>query len=307
MTTKNKIVLGVVAIAILLLGLVIGTHAKNGLMGASGTGQTAPLHVTNSTNWDTGYFWGDLEVRQNTYLDGLATFNSSSIFNGSATFNSGVSFAGTPTFNAGFINLGIASFNNGAITFGTTSPVTMYGTSTLATTTISALTVTSCVGCNVSASAFGDFYGLTAGTGNGSGTDYAATIAVHTGAGTGRVPFPRLNTSFGSVATTTASGTAFTLPNIGVYRVTFKVHTTEPGELQLELNGTALPYTTTANMNPTAGGHLIMGTYYVTTVAPNATLAVINPAGNTPALTITPADGASTNAVAQNLLIEQVK
>lgn len=96
------------------------------------------------------------------------------------------------------------------------------------------------------------------------------------------------------------------LSDIGTYEVTFNVHTTEPGQLQLELNGTALDYTTAANMNPTAGGHPIGGTFLVTTAAINAKLAVINPAGNSTALTITPADGANTHANTQSIVIKKL-
>lgn len=154
-----------------------------------------------------------------------------------------------------------------------------------------------------SLSDFGMFYGLTAGTGNGGATDYAATVAVKTVPGSGRVPFPRNGPAVGVVRIDDSS---FTLADIGTYEVNFGVHTTEPGQLQLELNGTALPETTAANMNPTAGGHPIGHSVLITTVAPNAILAVINPAGNSTALTITPADGASTNANSQVLTIKKI-
>lgn len=149
---------------------------------------------------------------------------------------------------------------------------------------------------------FTNYYGLTAGTGNGGATDYAATVAVKTAAGTGRVPFPRDGVTTG--ASTRVDGSSFTLPEIGTYSVSFRVHTTEPGQLQLELDGAALPETTMANMNPTAGGHEIAGVnLLVTTTTINSVLAVINPTGNSPALTITTADGASTHANAQTLTI----
>jgi hypothetical protein len=84
------------------------------------------------------------------------------------------------------------------------------------------------------------------------------------------------------------------------------VHTTEPGQLELELNGVELPETTTPDMNPTSGGHPIIGNALITTGAPNAVLAVINPPGNSAALTITPADGAETHANAQSITILRV-
>ena len=149
------------------------------------------------------------------------------------------------------------------------------------------------------------FYGLTAGTGNPDTTDYAATVAVKTSAGTGRVPFPRDGATSGA-AVVRADASSFILAAPGTYHVIFKVHTTEPGQLELELNGAELPETTTPNMNPTAGGHLFVGDAYITTTVANEVLAVINPPNNSPALTITPADGASTHANAQSITIERL-
>lgn len=162
--------------------------------------------------------------------------------------------------------------------------------------------------------AYAMFYGLTAGTGMG-GTDYAATIAVKTAAGTGRVPFPQNGPTSGTITsaigtTTPALIAEIDIPAIGTYEVSFMVHTTEPGQLQLELTTTGVPadlaYTCVANMNPTAGGHPIGGTFLVTTTAINSKLAVVNPTGNSTALTITPADGADTHANAQTLTIKQI-
>lgn len=45
-----------------------------GFLGASGGTQTSPTSVSNSTNWDTGYFWGDFEVKQSAYFDGATSF-----------------------------------------------------------------------------------------------------------------------------------------------------------------------------------------------------------------------------------------
>lgn len=150
-----------------------------------------------------------------------------------------------------------------------------------------------------SSSPFGMFYGLTTGTGNGGPTDYAATVAPGTA-----VPFPQNGPAVGIVRS--GPGT-FTLPAIGTYEINFKVHTTEPGQLQVVINGTIIPNTTTANMNPTLGGHPIVGTgIFVTTTVANSALQIFNPPGNSPALTITPADGSSTHANAQSITIKQI-
>jgi hypothetical protein len=148
------------------------------------------------------------------------------------------------------------------------------------------------------------FYGLTTGTGNGGPTDYAATVAPKTSAGTGRVPFPRNGPlTGGSGNPLRADASSFTMGVPGTFLVTFKVHTTEPGQLELELDGIELTDTVAQDMNPTSGGHEIVGNAIINTVSPNQVLAVINPPGNTPALTITPADGASTHANAQSITI----
>jgi len=148
------------------------------------------------------------------------------------------------------------------------------------------------------------FFGLTAGTGNGGATDYAATVAVKTAAGTGRVPFPRDGADTG--AGVRVDGSSFTLAP-GSYRVTATVHTTEPGQLELELNGAAVDNSCFGNANPTSGGHPIIVDAIVTVPAgPDQVLAVINPVGNSTALTVTPADGSLTHAYAQKLIIEKL-
>jgi len=147
------------------------------------------------------------------------------------------------------------------------------------------------------------FFGTTTGTGS-SGNDYAATVAVKTSAGTGRVPFPRTGPNTG--AGVRVDNSSFTLLP-GVYRVTATVHTTEPGQLELELNGASVDNSCFGNANPTSGGHPIVVDAIVSVPAgPAQTLAVINPAGNATALTITPADGNLTHAYAQKLVIQQL-
>lgn len=148
------------------------------------------------------------------------------------------------------------------------------------------------------------FYGLTAGTGNGGATDYAATVAVKTTPGTGRVPFPR--TDYDASGALRVDGSSFSMPP-GTYRVTATVHTTEPGQLELELDALAVDNSCFGNANPTLGGHPIIIDSIITVPAGvNQVLAVINPAGNMTALTITPADGSLTHAYSQKLIIQKV-
>lgn len=188
----------------------------------------------------------------------------------------------------------------------TTGPLTI-GSCTL-TCTPAGLVVTSPAGTTTiggagAVSPFAMFFGLTAGTGM-IGTDYAATIPVKTSAGTGRVPFPQNGPLLGSISRIDSS--SFLLPDIGTYEINFRVHTTEPGQLQLELNNVDVANTVAVNMNPTSGGHPIIGSFFITTTSVNSTLAVINPTGNSTALTITPANGAETHANSQSITIKRI-
>ena len=155
---------------------------------------------------------------------------------------------------------------------------------------------------------YGMFYGLTAGTGNGGPTDYAATIAVKTAAGTGRVPFPRNGPSLGGILSSVGPSTLIdqvTIPTAGTYEISFSVHTTEPGQLQLEVNGVNQVHSVAANMNPTSGGHPIAGSAFLSLSAGDI-IAVVNCTGNGAALTITPANGTQTHANAQVLNIKRL-
>jgi hypothetical protein len=149
------------------------------------------------------------------------------------------------------------------------------------------------------------FYGLTSGTGQNPATsNYPAPIPVKTAVGTGRVPFPQNGVVINPLIRNDPS--SFILANAGIYEVTFHVHTLQPGQLQLELNGVDLPSTVAVNMNSTAGGHPISGNSIISTVTPNSILAVINPVGNSTALDIVPSDGASTHANAQTITIKRL-
>jgi hypothetical protein len=137
------------------------------------------------------------------------------------------------------------------------------------------------------------FYGLTAGTGNDGPTDYPAPIAV--GAS---VPFPRDGPALGITRVDTSN---FILPNIGTYEISFNLLTSEPGQLQLLLNGTALPETTSTNQ---IGGSGISGTFFITTNTINSVIAIINTLGSGHALTVIPASSGPANA--QRITIKQI-
>jgi hypothetical protein len=126
-------------------------------------------------------------------------------------------------------------------------------------------------------------------------SDNSATV----GAGVA-VSFPESGPSSGSI--TSSSGTQFSLGSAGTYRVTFVVSVTEAGQLALSLNGSMLAYTVVGRATGTSE---IVGDALVQTTAPNAVLAVINPPGESTALTITPLAG-GVNSVSASLVIQEI-
>jgi hypothetical protein len=125
--------------------------------------------------------------------------------------------------------------------------------------------------------------------------DNSATVAV--GA---PVLFPQDGPTVGTISR--ASASTFVLAAIGTYRVSFQVSIFEAGQLELSLDGVALPYTVVGR---STGTTQIVGESLVTTSTADATLEVLNPAGNSNALTIAPIAGGS-NPVSASLVIEQV-
>lgn len=142
---------------------------------------------------------------------------------------------------------------------------------------------------NASTSAGGDyslFFALMPG-------DNSATVAV--GA---PVSFPQDGPTTGVIVRTAAS--TFNLPAIGDYEVSWQVSVSEPGQLQLAINGIGLPHTVVGRATGTSQ---LVGSTFITTTSADSILSVINPAGNSTALTITPIAGGAT-AVSATLTIK---
>jgi hypothetical protein len=99
------------------------------------------------------------------------------------------------------------------------------------------------------------------------------------------VLFPRPGPTNGA-ATATGPGT-FLLPVTGTYKVAWQVSVTEAGQLQIALNGVGLPNTVVGRATGTSQ---LVGETLITATAGDV-LSIINPAGNTPALTITRSAG----------------
>ncbi len=133
---------------------------------------------------------------------------------------------------------------------------------------------------------FSDFYALMP-------TDNAAPIAAGSA-----VAFPQNGPTNSTI--TRDNATQFNLPAIGSYLVEFQVSVTEAGQLMLRLNGALVADSVVGRAT---GSSQIIGHSIVTTTTQNSTLEVINPPGNTPALTITPLAGGTQNVSAHLMII----
>ena len=138
-------------------------------------------------------------------------------------------------------------------------------------------------------SAFAEFFALMP-------ADNSATIAA--GA---PVSFPQSGQNAGSVISSLTPST-FNLADVGTYEVSFQVSVNEPGQLELTLNGTALPDTTVGRATGTSQ---IWATVLIPVTVINSVLTVENPARNSPALTVTP-DAGGTHEVSATLVIQQL-
>ncbi len=115
------------------------------------------------------------------------------------------------------------------------------------------------------------------------------------------VAFPDVGPQGGSVITAISSS-SFSLANVGTYQVSFGVSVTEAGQLALRLNGTELPDTVVGRATGTSE---ITGESLITTTTPDSVLEVVNPPGESNALTITP-DAGGSDPVSASLVIEEL-
>lgn len=113
------------------------------------------------------------------------------------------------------------------------------------------------------------------------------------------VEFPQNGSELGDI--TRADADTFVLASTGTYRVTFVVSVDEAGQLELELNGVGVPSTVVGRATGTSQ---IVGDSLITAAAGDE-IEVVNPSGNSTALTITPNAG-GTHAVVASLIIEKL-
>lgn len=148
--------------------------------------------------------------------------------------------------------------------------------------------------------------GLTGPTGPIGASQYAEFFALMppdnatTVAAGNSVPFPQDGPQQGTISR--LSSTTFDLPSIGTYHVSFSVSVTEPGQLELSLNGSPLTYAVYGRATALSQ---ISGEALVTTSSVNEVLSVQNPTGESTPLTITPLAG-GTDPAAASLVIEQL-
>lgn len=135
---------------------------------------------------------------------------------------------------------------------------------------------------------FAEFYALMP-------PDNAATVGVGSA-----VQFPEDGPTSGTI--TSLSSSTFNLPNIGTYDVAFSVPVDEAGQLELELNGAGIPHSVYGRATGTSQ---ITGDALIQTTTINSQLELVNPPGNSNALTITP-DAGGTHPVTASLTITQL-
>ncbi|HET7928546.1 MAG TPA: hypothetical protein VFM40_03250 [Actinomycetota bacterium] len=139
---------------------------------------------------------------------------------------------------------------------------------------------------------FGYFYALMP-------PDNADTVAAASA-----VDFPR---ELGTSTIARASASEFVLPAIGVYEVSWQVSVSEAGQLVLGLDsGSGVVELPDTVVGRATGTSQIVGHVVVITTSAFSKLSVRNPAGNTPALTVTPLAG-GTHPVSASLLIKQIQ
>jgi len=142
-------------------------------------------------------------------------------------------------------------------------------------------------------SAIADFFGLTAGTGNGGADDYAATIPVSTGIINQGIPFPRFTINSGGVFTQpTVRKDSVQITTVGTYKIGFNIsNIAEAGQLNIETsvdNGITwasfVPTSDSTLFGRAVGASQIIGSAYVTTTIPNQLVRIANAIGNPTAL-----------------------
>jgi hypothetical protein len=126
--------------------------------------------------------------------------------------------------------------------------------------------------------------------------DNADTVAVGDS-----VQFPQNGPNSSSIQRGERDG-VFSLGNVGTYRVTFSASISEAGQLGITLNSRIVDYSVVGRATGTTQ---ILGDVIVTTQEKDTMLSVVNPEGNSTALTVTPEAGGK-SPVSASLVIQQL-
>ena len=94
---------------------------------------------------------------------------------------------------------------------------------------------------------------------------------------------------------------SFILGPIGLYQILFQISINEPGQLQINLNGSAV---SNSVVGRATGTSQLVGINILQTTTINSILKIQNPIGNTTALTITPLAGGNLSVSAHLIIIQ---
>jgi hypothetical protein len=124
--------------------------------------------------------------------------------------------------------------------------------------------------------------------------DNSSTIGVGTA-----IEFPQGTPGIGITRLGGVSSTEFVLANIGSYFVNFQASVDEPGQLMIRLDGVEIADSVVGRA---LGTSQMVGISIITTSSPGSVIEIINPSGNSTALTMTPIAG-GTHSVSAHLTI----
>ena len=134
-----------------------------------------------------------------------------------------------------------------------------------------------------------------------SAADYYLITPSDTIAPGSAINFPNDGPTFGTDITR-IDISHFNLVSIGIYQVFFQVSITEPGQLSIAINNLS---DVTTIVGRATGTSQLTCMCLIETVALNTNLSIINPVGETTALTLTPFAG-GTNQVSAHLVITRI-
>lgn len=108
------------------------------------------------------------------------------------------------------------------------------------------------------------------------------------------VAFP--NVSGNSTGVIQSNSTTFTLAEPGAYKISYRINSSNPAQVQVSLNGVGLANTITGTSDASS---TITGETVITTTQPNSTISIINPTNSTSNITVSPNSGGVNSSASQ--------